>query len=219
MPVPDTTHFKNVAQTAAESGLVVLYGAGINYPQRPSGSKYAPGAGFLPTGGELAEYLAEKGDYPDHQTTKKLIETPAVGAGCTTCGFFEKSLPLLKKRTDLDLARVAQHAEYHSGYNFRSDMHDLFSKDYPVTAMHKTLAALPGVAAEGDRNPPIFITTNYDVVLEKALGATDHPFDVIYYRAPQGRITTCLHHWRNAHRYYQNLATCPLPPELALRRI
>jgi hypothetical protein len=210
MPVPNDAHFKELADMVSSSGLVVLYGAGLNYAQRPAGTQYVPGVDFLPTGRELAEYLADKGDYPDHKKTKLLLQMPGTPE-CKTCGFVTQALPLLQKRSDLELTRVAQHAAACGNYNFRSDMHELFSREYPVTSMHKTMAALPGVAEGGSHTPPIFITTNYDTVLEHALGMAGHPFDVIYYLEPQGRNSVCMRHWRNAHKYYQALHAANAP--------
>jgi hypothetical protein len=64
-------------------------------------------------------------------------------------------------------------------------LHEIFSPDYPLTAVHRFFARLPAtLAAKGyaDRHQLIF-TTNYDQLLERAFTEANEPYDLLFYVA------------------------------------
>ena len=64
-------------------------------------------------------------------------------------------------------------------------LHELFDRDIPMTHLHELLAAIPNRIREASRlrYPPLFVTTNYDDLLEQALTAANEPFDLLAYVA------------------------------------
>ena len=74
MPSPLDAHFKLVVKAILDGRLVPFLGAGFNVPGRPASSESWSGAcGFLPSGSELATFLAESFDYPDAMDRKNLV--------------------------------------------------------------------------------------------------------------------------------------------------
>ena len=65
------------------------------------------------------------------------------------------------------------------------ELHDIFDRDLPATPLHHFLAEVPSRLREkgllGD--PPLFVTTNYDDMLEQALADRGEPFDLVVYMA------------------------------------
>src|SRR5438128_41639 len=56
-------HYKTVAKAIADGRVIPFFGAGVNLCGRPADSVWERGQ-FLPSGGELARYLADRFDYP-----------------------------------------------------------------------------------------------------------------------------------------------------------
>lgn len=129
---------------------------------------------------------------------------PFLGAGASLCGRPPQTaygkgryLPSGGELTDYlarnypegeprDLLRVAQFVYVKLGSGPLYDqLHDLFDADYPVTDLHRFLAAVPGLLrARGCRSPNLLVmTTNYDDLLEQAFAAAGEPCDVVWYVA------------------------------------
>ncbi|MEK7750642.1 MAG: SIR2 family protein, partial [Acidobacteriota bacterium] len=105
---------------------------------------------FLPSGGELAGFLAGR-----------VVPNPSG-----------------------DLLKVAQVIETRLGTGrLYQELQQLFRRDYPPTSLHRFLAALVSrpapKACEPARPYPLVVTTNYDDLMEKALGGNQ--FDLIFY--------------------------------------
>lgn len=84
--------------------LTVFLGAGANYAQQPTGRIYSASASFLPTGVELAEYLATEFGYqlPTH------VATAIGGPEPTPSNEREKNLAkVLRKAFIGDLGKVS----------------------------------------------------------------------------------------------------------------
>lgn len=63
-------------------------------------------------------------------------------------------------------------------------LHDVFKGDFPTTALHEFIAAVPGKVRDGGSGcPPLIVTTNYDDLIEKALSAHGEAYDVLVYIA------------------------------------
>src|SRR3954453_12007490 len=61
-------HYRQVAKALILDGRVVpMLGAGVNLCGRPPERSWVRGGGLLPSGGELAEYLADSFEYPEQQ--------------------------------------------------------------------------------------------------------------------------------------------------------
>jgi hypothetical protein len=88
---------------------------------------------------------------------------------------------------DLDLLRVAQYVDAVLGegklYRY---LHSVFDADYPPTSLHRLFARLPGLLHESGYPKPLFVTTNYDDFIERALAAVGESFDVVWYEAKEG---------------------------------
>lgn len=94
--------------------------------------------------------------------------------------------------TPPDLARVSQYAAVIEGTGpLYDELHTLFDADYPASALHTFLAALP--ARLRSRRLPrttdplyrrlITVTTNYDDLLDRAFAAAGEPFHFLWYMA------------------------------------
>lgn len=185
--------------------ITFFLGAGVNYAQCANGSRSYQGAdsGFLPTGVELGVYIGGRCGHPD---TLDYLESlkfkdPAHAAAQ---GLPQPTLDLLKKWPPPDLARICQHAQS-TDFRLQFHLHEIFSHTgCKPTLLHEKLALLARRAAGPCK--PVFITTNYDVMMERALGAAGVPFDILYYNEPPPGDPTWLHHWRDAHLHFAPLA-------------
>lgn len=147
------THYRMVIKALTDGKVVPFLGAGVNLCGRPQDAPFEPGK-FLPSGMELAAHLA------------------------ATYGYPSSDLP--------DLVRVSQYIAVMSGLGpLYDELHTLFSADYPFNIFHRFFAALPArLRAKGYvRHYPIYISTNYDDVLESAFREAKEPFDLLLYIA------------------------------------
>lgn len=149
-------HISAVLQALAKGELVPFLGAGANLIDRPAGAVFdAERRDTLPTGSELAHHLA------------------------TEYGFVDDM-----KRSD-DLVRVAERIRVQQGemavYNRLSELLDA---DYPMTSLHRFIAALPAqLRSRGWKPLQLVVTTNYDDLLERAFEAAGEAVDVFVYMA------------------------------------
>lgn len=146
------SHYRTVVRALTEGRIIPLLGAGVNLCGRPKDSDWRRGQ-YLPSGAELAEYLASYFEYPT---------------------------------SDLqDLIRVSQYASVMTGLGpLYEELHQLLDADYPPTALHRFLAALPGILRErGTARYQLIMTTNYDDALERAFRELNEPYDVVWYVA------------------------------------
>jgi hypothetical protein len=171
----DTEALQEQCQLMAEAilrGRVVPFlGAGVNLCDRPEvkdSPRWQPRADDLglPSGRELAEYLTEKFHYPAMQTCKK-------------CGSQDL-------QPDLDLARVSQYGvmKLNEGPLY-DNLRSVFSVRSKPTSAHRLLATLPPPNADPNHSEdryPLFVTTNYDDLLEEALGKDN--VDLVFYDPP-----------------------------------
>jgi hypothetical protein len=88
---------------------------------------------------------------------------------------------------DLDLLRVSQYVEAILGegklYGY---LRTAFDVDYPPTSLHRFFARLPALLRERGRPPLLFLTTNYDDLVERALTDAGESFDLVWYEAKRG---------------------------------
>ena len=145
-------HYRQVAKAIMDGRLVPLLGAGVNLCGRPADTPWQRGR-YLPSGTELAGYLADYFDYPDDEHS--------------------------------ELVRVSEYVSVTTGAGpLYEELHKLFDADYPATALHRLLAAIPATLRSGGLSRcPLILTTNYDDALERAFDALGEPYDVIVYIA------------------------------------
>ena len=151
---PLDEHAAKVIKEMLGGRVIPFLGAGVNLCGRPTEVKWSPGSGFLPSGGELTEYLAREFRYPHAPNDL------------------------------LDLLRVSEYVTITDGAGpLYEELHKLFDSDYTPTCLHRFLAALPSaMRAKGlPVKYPLIVTTNYDDVLEVALQQASEPYDLVYY--------------------------------------
>jgi hypothetical protein len=95
-------HYKSVEHALTHGRVVPLLGAGVNLCGRPPDARWADAASFLPSGGELAEYLAKPFGYAVDDLAR-VAQTVAVMQGP---GPLYESL---RKVFDADYAPTALH--------------------------------------------------------------------------------------------------------------
>ncbi len=144
-----------VARKLLKGMVVPLLGAGVNACGRPPGFTWQPrDKQHLPTGGELATYLAKEFDAPE----------------------------VLAKSQDL--IRVSQFIDSveSSGGELYQTLHDIFDADYEPGPVHVFLARIASLLRERNQLQ-VILTTNYDDALERAFEKADEPYDLITYIA------------------------------------
>jgi hypothetical protein len=160
-------HARMVMDAMLVDGQVVpLLGAGVNLCGRTAGDAFIRGQ-LLPDGDELAAELAKK-------------------------------VPAYPREVLGDLLRVSQCVQGKRGWQvlYRT-LHGLFDHDYPPTDLHTFLAEMPGRIAAMDQPPRdshlLFVTTNFDDVLERALEQANEPFDLVWYVAQGAHMGRFMH--------------------------
>ena len=147
-------HAQIVARRLGTGSVVPFLGAGANLCERPAGLDWQQG--YLPSGAELAAYLAEPYGYP------------------------ETDLDLLRVSQWVDLVSSprALADELHAvfGRDYRPNKLHRFLAELP-----RALRAR-GARTCGQ----LVLTTNYDDVLEQAFAELEEPVDVVVYEARHG---------------------------------
>ena len=163
-PSPIDAHLNFVSARMTAGKIIPFLGAGANLCGRPAGADWLNDH-FLPTGDELAAYLAaghphlvaERGDLSRISQYVDLF-----GGGEAV--LFEK-------------------------------LRALFAGEYYPNALHRFLAAIPGAMRADDVPDPcqFIITTNYDDALERAFADAGEAIDVVYYAASRGKPGRFVH--------------------------
>jgi SIR2-like domain len=165
-PDPPEAHYRAVLKAIIDGRVVHFLGAGVNLCGRPKGIAWQPRQGvYLPSSGELSAYLAENFGYPASDTD--------------------------------DLVRVSQYIAVITGSGpLYEELHSLLDADFPPTPLHQFFAALPAVLrAKGyPARYQLFVTTNYDDLMERALKAANEPFDLVSY-VSEGEHRGKFAHW------------------------
>ncbi len=158
-------HCRRVAGAIAEGRVIPFLGAGVNLGASPPAAGWLHGA-YLPTAGELAQYLARKFGYPQDQVPDlvRVSEYASVMNG---------SGPLYE-----ELHRVFD-ADYPIGLLPR------FLAGLPGQLEP------PG---QPRSRCQLIITTNYDDALERAFRESGEPFDLVCYMA-EGAERGKFVHW------------------------
>ena len=145
-------HLHLVARRFSAGNVVPFLGAGVNLAHRSG--PFEQGR-TLPSGAELAKYLADELGYPSRATTSDLLRVA-------------QYVSLMLGTGDLYDA-----------------LRKIFNADYECNEVHHFLAELPDtLRAKGYQLPAqLIVTTNYDDVLERAFSEAGEPYDVVRYIA------------------------------------
>ena len=153
-PAADFEHDARAVARKLLKGMVVpLLGAGVNACGRPADFAWRlQDREHLPTGDELAAYLAKEFDAP-----------PALAA-------------------TKDLTRVSQFIDSveSSGGELYQALHDIFDEDYKPGPVHGFLARTAPLLRTRNQLQ-VILTTNYDDALERAFEHAGEPYDLITY--------------------------------------
>jgi len=166
MPDALEAHYKMVAKAISDGRVVPFLGAGVNLCDRPRDVTWShTQQEHLPSGSELARYLADEFYYPEEEERHDLVRVSQYIALKTGSG------PLY------------------------TELHDLFDGDYPPTSLHRFLARLPGLLRKKGYGPhyQLIVTTNYDDLMERALQDAGEPFDTVSYVADGPQRGKFLH--------------------------
>jgi hypothetical protein len=145
-------HYQIVARRLATGSVIPFVGAGANLVERPAGVDWRAGS-YLPSGAELAEYLAEPYGYPERR----------------------RDLLRVSQWVDLVSSPKALVDELHRVFNreYRPNKLHCFLAELPRKLRES------GHPACGQ----LLLTTNYDDVLERAFAEAQEPVDVVVYQA------------------------------------
>ena len=156
MSVPLDMHYETVVAAIADGEVVPFLGAGVNLCDRPEGIGYQHGQ-YLPSGGELAAYLANQFRYPEDDR-KDLLRVSQYVAVMRGTG------PLYRRLH----------------YVFAADY-----PPTPLHRFLVTLPTV--LREKGYPTHQLIVTTNYDDVLERAFHAAGERFDLVWYVAEGGQ--------------------------------
>jgi SIR2-like domain len=146
-------HYQAAVRAMLAGRLTPFLGAGANLCGRLPLDEWEPHLEHLPSGGELARYLATEFDYPypgEHEDLVRISQFISIMDGPG---------PLM------------------------DTLHDLFDADYPPTQLHSFLAGIPALMRASERpvRYQMIVTTNYDDALERAFVAKEEPYDLVSY--------------------------------------
>lgn len=144
-------HSQIVARRLGVGSVVPFLGAGANLCERPANLQWRHGEGFLPSGAELAAYLAEPYGYPEA----------------------DRDLLRVSQWVDLVSSPRALADELHEifSHNYRPNKLHRFVALLPQRLREQ------GSRTCGQ----LVLTTNYDDVLEDAFAEVGEPVDVVVY--------------------------------------
>lgn len=149
--LPSDEHYDSVIDSLEECELVPFFGAGVNLCGRPANTEWRLGE-YLPSGGELSAYLANKFNYPWAETGDLLRVSQYIalvrGVG-----------PLNKRLREVFMPEYPP-----------TPLHHFFAK-LPQALQQKT----------GRASHQLIVTTNYDDMMERAFASAGEQFDVVTY--------------------------------------
>jgi hypothetical protein len=157
---PDEAHYRMIAHRILAGAVVPFLGAGVNLCGRPEPAPWKPGpwapGEYLPSGAELAAYLAQRVDYPYDDITNLLRVSQYV---------------------DVMLGDGPLYQELH-------DVFDADYLPTPVHRLLASLPALIRASPSSKAKYfPLIVTTNYDDALERAFVEIGEPYDLVVYIA------------------------------------
>ncbi len=158
-------HYNDLLELLKRGRVVPILGANVNIFGRPPQAVWQPSSDFAPTNNELAQYLARSFEYP----TNSPIELPGVSQFVSV---------------------------KHRPGPLTDSLRQIYEADYKPNRIHEFFARLPAFLRSKLSNPryPIFVTTSYDNLLEKAFQKANEPYDLLSYVA-DGEHRNKFVHW------------------------
>jgi hypothetical protein len=150
----DDEHVRRVVRKMLNGLVVPLLGVGVNIPGRPPNFEYrGPDDGHLPSGPELAEFLANHFEYPG-----------------------------LAAKERKDLVRVSQFLDIMEGSGeLYQALHQVFDARYSPGPVHRFLARFQQILRQSGKPHQVILTTNYDDALERAFRDIGEEYDLVTY--------------------------------------
>jgi hypothetical protein len=213
-----------IAESIINGEVVPFLGAGVNLADRPRGYRWdATSRDFLPSGGELAEYLAKVVRYfhdrdciatacLNHADRCPSNECP-MRAPRSTCDPEHCRM----KAATLDLARVTQFmtmARNSDEAALYGRLRSVFERSFEPTTAHRYFASLfHDLNLRGlTKRQPLIVTTNYDDLMERAFERVGQPVDVVFYEAKRGPSRGRFFHRKAGERSATRIVkTSPYP--------
>ena len=158
-------HFEDVAKAVRRGKVVLFLGAGVNLCNRPTGVTWALGSkDLLPSGGELAEALADE----LHRPERVICPNPI-------CQWPQPERDLLKVSQEI--------VNFMGDGELRDTLHSVFEAQAPLTPVHNFIATLaPATRPNRDEDRyPLVVTTNYDDMMERAYRQIPLSYDMVFY--------------------------------------
>jgi hypothetical protein len=164
--------YRFIAEGLKAGEVVPFFGAAASAVYRPPETSWQRGEAFLPFGGELAAELASDSGFPIDATFQAALADSAEAISSQVAGVSKEQAkqilePVLRKHLGgpPDLALVASWAEHRQGHRraLNRMLRGCFNIARAPGALHERLAQIDSI--------PIYITTNYDDMLETALQA------------------------------------------------
>jgi hypothetical protein len=147
-------HCQVVSKRLAAGKVIPFLGAGANLVERPDGADWRQ-AGCLPSGFELAGYLADTYAYPEQEA---------------------RDLARVSQYVELAAGDAALFEELHQIFTGNQEPNKLHR------LLAETPGILRGRPAQDHPLAgQLVITTNYDDALERAFTKAGEPFDLVYY--------------------------------------
>lgn len=156
-------HARLVGKRIEEGKVIPFLGAGANLCDRPPLADWHSGP-YLPSGSELAGYLADAFDYPSTEDRRDLVRVAQY----------------------VDLKTGGEGALF-------EELRHLFTGTYEPNSLHRYLAGLAGRQRAAGRPYHLIVTTNYDDVLERAFQDAGEPIDVVFYAAEEDEPGRFVH--------------------------
>jgi hypothetical protein len=160
---PSPTQCRIIWMRLAEGRVIPFLGAGANLCDRPEGADWLKDE-YLPSGAELAGYLAERFGFPRPDTTDLVRVSQYVDLVAGEAALF-------------DTLRALFTSEYKPNrlHRFLAELPDRLGRQDTGGAC------------------PLIITTNYDDALERAFVEAGEPFDLVQYAAERDRPGRLVH--------------------------
>lgn len=162
MPDPLEIHYQTIVKALLDGRVVPLLGAGVNLYGRPPETAWQRGT-HLPSGAELAAYLASSFSYPSTDTDNLARVSQYVSLMIGLGPLYDE----LRKLFNADYAP--------------SPLHRLLARLPSLFRQH------------GTGEYQLIVTTNYDDALERAFQDAGEPFDLVTYIAEGKNTGKFLH--------------------------
>jgi hypothetical protein len=165
--------YKFIADGLRAGEVIPFFGAAASAVYRPQNETWQPGKPFMPFGSELARILASDSSYPASDAAYNLAladllgAVRSLGANIPADQVEATIAPVLREHVGRppDLALIASWAEHVQGHRraVNRELRQSFAVEAQPGLLHTLLAGIEGTQ--------VYITTNYDDLLERALTA------------------------------------------------